>query len=171
MQGICKDQLDSKLTTQFCRAKLVLNFYMAKLQCFQCVICSAATASYYTLSEHLFVTYPVFSIKRKKHYVAEHHSTVTISQFYYFQSFKQRRKGNSGFSFRFCLLASQTLPPVTQHILTCFVYYVLIFHCLSTSAAKQTKNWAVVLNVFSFPALLSSHFQVDFTVMQQRMFQ
>lgn len=85
---------------------------------------------------------------------------MLTARFYYFQSFKQRIKGNSGFNFSCCLLASQTLHPVTQDILTYFVYYALIFYLLPNFCSKQTKNQALVQKCFLFPCPLTPHTHV-----------
>lgn len=165
IQGTHTEQTEYKLTTQ----NLSWIFQRQNSRSCKYVICSAASTSYYALSEDQFITHSVFSIKRRKT------APLLTARFYYFQSFKQRRKRNSGFNFSCCLLASQSLHPVTQDIRTCFVYYALIFYLLPNFCSKQTKNQTLVQKCFLFPCPLTphtptSHFEADFRVLQQRVF-
>lgn len=85
---------------------------------------------------------------------------MLTARFCNFQSFKQRRKGNTGFNFSCCLSASQTLHPVTQDMLTCFGNYALTFYLLPNFCSKQTKNQALVQKHFLFPCPLTPQYEL-----------
>lgn len=83
-QGTHTEQLEYKLTTQ----NLSWIFQTQNSRASKYVICSAANTSYYALSEDQFITYSVFSIKRRKtYYVTEQHSTTVNSQVLLFSIF------------------------------------------------------------------------------------